>query len=221
MSTAARVHQPVSPRGGAVRPSPAPVLALVSASIPVSIPVSTWASTWAATGQPIQPSAAHLQPTTASPTDASPALLELRDIHLPAAPAPWPPAPGWWLLGLVLVALLVRLGQRGWQRWRRWQRRRQVLAELARISSLQPPERLVVAVAALLKRVALRRYGATQVAALTGADWLAFLDRTGGSGLFQDGPGQVLAEGPYAPVAAGLDRPALVATARRWLGQNL
>ncbi|TVQ86583.1 MAG: DUF4381 domain-containing protein, partial [Chromatiaceae bacterium] len=116
---------------------------------------------------------------------------------------------------------LLRLGPRAWAHWRRWRRRRLVLAELERISALQPAERLVVGVAALLKRVALGRYGATRVAALTGGDWLAFLDRTGGDGLFQDGPGRVLAEGPYAPVATGLDRPALVAAARRWLGQNL
>ena len=54
----------------------------------------------------------------------------LRDIHLPADPAWWPPAPGWWLLaGLALVALVVVAW--AWRRHRRMHgRRQQILDEL-------------------------------------------------------------------------------------------
>lgn len=41
----------------------------------------------------------------------------LRPIHVPA-PDAWPPAPGWWLLTGVVLAL------GGWLAWRRWRQRR-------------------------------------------------------------------------------------------------
>ena len=48
--------------------------------------------------------------------------LLLRDIHEPLAPSWWPPAPGWWLVALVLLAAVA------WGGWRRWRRRRRHLA---------------------------------------------------------------------------------------------
>ena len=47
--------------------------------------------------------------------------LPLRDVHLPAAPGGWPPAPGWWLLS---GALRLGLGGRVALRLRRRRRRR-------------------------------------------------------------------------------------------------
>jgi len=155
----------------------------------------------------------------AAPPQA-PGELQLRDIHLPGAPGGWPPAPGWWLLGALVLAAAGGLALSGFRRWRRQRRRRRILAELNRLGAQQSGPGLVAGVAALLKRVALSRHRGIEVAALTGEAWLGFLDQTGGDGRFRDGPGRVLADGPYAPAADGLDEPALLALAREWLRRN-
>ena len=145
--------------------------------------------------------------------------LDLRDIHVPVAPSAWPPASGWWLLALLVLVALVLLGRRGWRHWRRVRRRERILRELNDLHGQPCGPRLIGGVSALLKRVALSRFPRLDVAALTGSDWLAFLDRTGGDGGFQRGVGRVLAEGPYAP-APECDADALLTLARTWLRRN-
>ena len=145
--------------------------------------------------------------------------LDLRDIHEPAAPNAWPPASGWWLLAMLISAALVLLGHRAWRHWRRVRRRERILRELDDLRAQPCGPRLIGGVSALLKRVALSRFPRLDVAALTGSDWLAFLDHTGGDGGFQQGVGKVLADGAYAP-APECDVDALLTLARTWLRRN-
>lgn len=145
--------------------------------------------------------------------------LDLRDIHLPAAPSGWPPAPGWWLLTALGLAAVSLLGRRAWRYLRRIRHRQRILAELDGLRAESAGPELIAGVSMLLKRVALSRFPRLDVAALTGADWLVFLDRTGGAGRFERGAGRVLADGPYAP-APSCDAEALLALARDWLRRN-
>ncbi|WP_088331995.1 DUF4381 domain-containing protein [Lacimicrobium sp. SS2-24] len=103
----------------------------------------------------------------------TPATAQLRDIHLPETVGWWPPAPGWWLLALFLIVIVILIA--------RWQLRayryrcaiRQALQELEQISAEQPnwPQHLN----SLLKRLALSYFPREQTASLHQQQWLDFL----------------------------------------------
>ena len=123
-------------------------------------------------------------PSIQSPTMGADPLAGLRDWHLPGPVSWWPPAPGWWLLAALVLILVVAVLV--W--WRRRRRRtapaRAALAELAalraRLATAEDGPRLAGAISVLLRRLALVRYPRDQVAGLAGAQWPAFLERTGG-----------------------------------------
>jgi hypothetical protein len=76
-------------------------------------------------------------------------------------------------------------------------------AELARLRALgntaDGADESLRGLSRLLRRYALVVYPREQVAGLSGADWLNFLDAHGGDGGFAAGPGRVLAQAPYQP----------------------
>lgn len=120
---------------------------------------------------------------------------QLRDIHLPLEPSWWPPAPGWWLLALLLVLALAWLLSR-WLQGRRIARARRVLLrELDAACRLDGGAAQVAAMSELLRRAARRH--APQAVSLRDEAWLAFLDGDDPSRAFRDGPGRVLLDGPY------------------------
>ena len=138
-----------------------------------------------------------------TPADSAIGLAGLRGYHLPDAVGWWPPAPGWWLLlglSLVLGGLFVWWGMR---RRRREAAARQAERELARLRAALDgqgdPAAFVRGLSRLLRRYALARFPGLGAAALTGDDWLAFLDTHGGGGRFRHGPGRQLADAPYRP----------------------
>lgn len=149
-------------------------------------------------------------------------LADLRDWHLPDPVSWWPPAPGWWLVAagiLVGLVLVVRL----WFRWRgRTSLQLAARLELERLGRDLAADgdrrRYLAELSRLLRRLALARYPRAQVAGLTGDDWLAFLDATGGAGEFSDGVGRVLVESAYRPTAEILFDPERLTTlVRRWI----
>jgi hypothetical protein len=150
--------------------------------------------------------------------------LQLRDIHLPPPPSFWPPAPGWWIVAAVLLALAAWGSYAAWRRLRLRRQRRRVMDALARLESGLVSDRspqALMQVSVLLRRLALMRFPRAQVAALTGAAWLRFLDESGGQGRFADGPGRVLGSGPYRrALPADIDLPGLLALVREWVDQQ-
>jgi hypothetical protein len=100
--------------------------------------------------------------------------------------------------------------------------RLQVLALLSRLEEAFDPAQAahhLGELSILLRRVALTRYPRQKVAALTGDEWLKFLDQTGGNGQFSNGPGKILATGPYQTNIA-IDIEKLLPLLRSWIKQN-
>ncbi|MDX1599054.1 MAG: DUF4381 domain-containing protein [Marinobacter sp.] len=106
-------------------------------------------------------------------------LSQLRDIHLPQTGGFWPPAPGWWILFALFIALLVAIAlfihrKRRKNRWLTIARRE--LNQLARRASPEPP--WFARLNTLLKQCARERYPEERPEAMTGTKWADFLLKT-------------------------------------------
>ena len=110
-----------------------------------------------------------------------PDLSQLKDIHLPDPVSWWPPAPGWWgifLLLILLVVFVVWLYRRyQTNRWRKY-----ALAECTQIKKSLTNEsnqaQISQHISKLLRRVAITRFPRSEVASLSGQDWIDFLNQS-------------------------------------------
>jgi hypothetical protein len=100
-----------------------------------------------------------------------PSLDNLQDIVLPGPPAIWPPAPGVWvvlvmvvLAGLMLILIIREVRRRGAYR-------RAGLKLLDQADTVHD-------VSVSIKRVALAVFSRREVASLYGEEWVSFLNRT-------------------------------------------
>jgi len=145
-------------------------------------------------------------------------LERLHDIVV-SPPVPfWPPAPGWYVVALVLV---MAAGWACWwiiHRWRANAYRRAALAELQAAGTRRDQLKVLPE---LLKRTALAAYPRERVASLSSDAWLAFLDETAATPAFAAGPGKLLGELAYDPTLArrmsAADSDALLAAATTWI----
>jgi len=128
-------------------------------------------------------------------------LAGLRPYHLPEPVSWWPPAPGWWLLAVLLSVLAAAVY--GWRRHRRAGRRSARLAarELARLRRALEADGDALAcmrgLSRLTRRFVLARFPADHAAGLCGEAWLAYLADKSGEPAFLTGPGRRLADAPY------------------------
>lgn len=106
-------------------------------------------------------------------------LSQLRDIHLPEPGGFWPPAPGWWLLALLILLLVLAVGY-----WavRKARRNRWLKVALAEVDALalegSRDTRWFCRLNELLKRSARVRYPERAPDALSGEAWVGFLLET-------------------------------------------
>lgn len=96
-------------------------------------------------------------------------LAELHDI-VAAPPAHWwPLAPAWYLVALLLFAVLIIVVRASW----RWSQRRRI--RNAALKVLQRPLTDLNAITLLLKQACLGYFSAAHIAPLTGPAWFSFL----------------------------------------------
>jgi hypothetical protein len=119
--------------------------------------------------------------------------LVLRDIHPGAAPAWWPPAPGWWL---VVALVLAAVAAYAWWRGRKRARLRRIVELFdGAVDTASGTAAKVAAMSELMRRAGHLRN--PQADKLQGESWLAFLDDGDADSPFVRGPGRLLLEGGY------------------------
>lgn len=153
-----------------------------------------------------------------NPQDPLAALHPLRE---PLAVGWWPPAPGWWLLAALLMAALLVLAWYALRRYRANAYRRRALARLEQLAALHQqqhdPQQLLAETNALLKSVALLAYPRREVAASSGAAWLAFLNSgVAPSEQFPD----VFVSGAYQPNCTDIDTDQVLRAASNWIQRH-
>ncbi len=155
-------------------------------------------------------------------------LEELKQLVEPLIPpyatSTWPPAPWvWWLIGglvgLLLLVMIIR-----W--YRRTHVRRYAYTELdaihTRYQQNQDAARYLYEVNLLLRRIAVRNFSRDKVAALTGEDWLEFLDwghksKQDGDPGFMEGSGRILAWGAYQAQPESFEVERLQKLVKAWI----
>ena len=153
-----------------------------------------------------------------NPTDP---LAQLHPLREPGAIGWWPPAPGWWVLLLVLLSATAALLAWLWLRHRRNRYRRLGLAQLREVEQRYRTDgdslALAAAVNALLKTVALQAYPRTDVAGIHGQAWADFLNSTGGQAVSFDNS---MAAAHYLPASDAPEPAQLCDQASLWIRQH-
>ena len=133
-----------------------------------------------------------------------PALLaQLQDIHSAGQPLWWPPAPGWWILAIILLLVLAFV-LRKIVKWLSVRRRRKTwlraLEDLIReYDPVQHPHEYLAGLNRLFRAVAVKAFPGTACARLQGEEWVAFIASLMPEQHAADQLG-ALATGPYEPL---------------------
>ena len=134
--------------------------------------------------------------------------LVLRDVHVPATPSMWPPAPGWWLVAIALLAIVAVICLLRARQQRKLRARQRLFDEACRDL---PASAQIAAMSELLRRAA--RKVDKHADRLQGEDWLRFLDGKKGED-FSKGAGRLLLEGGFRRDVADADLAATIHVAR-------
>lgn len=145
-------------------------------------------------------------------------LADLQPLRSPELIGWWPPAPGWWVLALVMLIAIAALAYWVVRRYRKGAYRRRALQQLhsLQIEFDQPDDHRehLSHINALLKSVALVAYSRQDIAAQYGEAWRNFLNHsaTGGES-FQPS----YAEAIYQKINPEIDIAQVHRAAHHWI----
>jgi len=148
-------------------------------------------------------------------------LSQLRDIHAAPDVPWWPPAPGWWLLAIVIAICLYFVLRYAVRRFRSHQRRIALIQYVDHVETsvdpLTAPQEFLSSLNRIFKLVALRAFPDSHCAYMQGEEWVDFVQARLKAAGTADELG-ALASGPYQR-AAVFDAQELASTARKWIRQ--
>ena len=150
-------------------------------------------------------------------------LINLKDIHLPPPVSFWPPAPGWWILAVLLISSLFIGGVLFYRQHKKRKPKTEALRLLKDLQILYLNSQDEVAslrnLSNLLRRTALTFYDNDEVASLQGSSWLEFLDKTGKTKEFSQGAGKVLGYEVFQQ-KVNPDMNALFPLVKKWISSS-
>ena len=150
-------------------------------------------------------------------------LVNLKDIHLPPPVSFWPPAPGWWILAVLLISSLFIGGVLFYRQHKKRKPKTEALRILKDLQILyQNSKDEVVSLrnlSNLLRRTALTFYDNDEVASLQGSSWLEFLDKTGKTKEFSQGAGKVFRNEVFQQ-KVNPDMNALFPLVKKWISSS-
>jgi Domain of unknown function (DUF4381) len=144
--------------------------------------------------------------------EAATSLERLHEIVIPPEVSWWPLAPGWYVVGGILVILILLFVHRAWKHWRANAYRRAAFRELASVND-------AAAIAELLRRTALAVEPRPVIATMTGAAWLDWLDSKCRETM-SDTVREQLTVGLYRRQSSDCDVVALREYAARWISHH-
>ena len=155
--------------------------------------------------------------------DSEELLAQLADIHLPAEISFWPPAFGWWILGLLLLIAGSFATKKLYKKAEQRKACQNALAQLENClerldegAGHQKLLRYVNDVNTVLRRVALAKFPESNPGSLVGETWIAFIRRTGNSSQLDDQLSAALSHGRFRKQLE-VDSQALNQMARSWI----
>jgi hypothetical protein len=151
--------------------------------------------------------------------------LALKDIHLPDSILWWPPAPGWWVLGVVLIIFLFLMLLPKLWRWLRYKPVRSLSLKefyLIKQSHQQQADQkqTLQAITTLLRRTVMSKSGRIGHAGVVGDDWINQLNQMSQKDCFTQAQGELLKHGRYQPAIEGqnkADIDSLLQSCENWI----